>query len=111
MPVDVVLVANVLEVPDLALGDEHGDAEGVDGCVAEALVVEPAAAIEPLEVFLVCLAAEEAEVADLEVGEELAVVVVAAIVRIQQPIEIRIRMHEVRMRVYEGHCAGPEGGE
>lgn len=82
-PVDVVLVAYVPEVPDLALGDEHGDAEGVDGRVAKALVVETTASVQPVEVFLISFAAEEAQVADFEIGEELAVVVIAAVVWVQ----------------------------
>lgn len=83
MTVDIVLVADVFEVPDLALRNKHGHRQGVDGSITETLVVETAAPVKPFEVLLVCLTTEEAQVADFEVGEELAVVVVATIVRVE----------------------------
>lgn len=109
IPVDIVLVTNVPEEPDLVLGDEHGDAEGVDRGVSKALVIEATASVEPIEILLVGLAAEEVEVADLEVGEELAVVVITVVARVEQPVKVGFRMDELWVSVDEGACAGPQG--
>ena len=60
----------------------------MDRRVAKALVEEPAAAIQELEIRLVRLGAEEIQVAELEVAEELAVVVaVVALLGVEEPGE------------------------
>lgn len=110
-PVDVMLIPDVPEIPNLALGYEHGHTECVDGRVAETLVVETAAAVQPLEVLLIGLSAEESQVADLEIREELAVVVVPTVEGVQEPVEVRLGVDELRVRVDEAHGAGPEAGE
>ena len=106
-----MLVPNVSEEPDFALRHKHGHAERVDGRVSEALVVEAAAAVEPLEVFLVGLATEEAEISDFEVGEELAVVVVPSVEGVEEPIQVGFRVYQLRVRVDEGHGPRPERWE
>ena len=93
MPCNVMLVADIPEKPRLRFRQEHRGRKRVDGRVAETFVVEPAQGVEVLEVFLVGLAAEEVQVADLEVAEELAVVVVACVV--EQPVEICVWVEQV----------------
>lgn len=111
IPVDVVLVADIPEEPDFALGDEHGDAQRVDRGISEALVVEAAAAVEPVEIFLVGLASEEVEIANFEVGEELAVVVIAVVARVEQPVQVCFGVDELWVCVDERACSRPQRGE
>lgn len=80
-------------------------------CVPKSLVEEPPSSIQPLEILLIRFTAEEVQVADLEVAEELAVVIVAAVLRVEQPVEISLRVDEFRMVVNEGASAGPEARE
>lgn len=65
--VDIMLIANIPKVPHLTFRQEHSHAERMHGCVAKALVVEPAGFVEPVEIRFVCFAAPEVERADLEV--------------------------------------------
>ena len=81
-----MLIANVPKEPDLALGHEHGYAQGMYGRIAEPFVVKPTASVKPVEVFLIGFTAEIIEVPNLEIREELTIVVVAVIVCIKQPI-------------------------
>lgn len=87
---DVVLVPYVPEEPGAVLGREESDTERVYGRVAEAFVVETAGAVEVVEVGFVGFGAEEVKVADLEVGEELAVVVFACVGRVEEPVEVGV---------------------
>lgn len=76
----------------------------MNGRVAESLVVEPPdlCGVEVLEVFCVCLAAEEIQIPDFEITEELTVVVFTSIAfSINQPIKIRIGMNVLRMSSHE----------
>ena len=111
VPVDIMLIPNISEKPDLALGHEHGDAQGMDGSIAKSFIVEASASVQPIKVLLICFASKEVEAADLEVGEELTIVVVTAIARVKQPVEVGVGMDEFRMRVDEGASPGPEGGK
>ena len=113
MPIDIMLVANVAEPPLAVLRQEHGNAEGMDGRVTEPFIEEATAAVEPVEIRLVAVGAEEIQGSDLEVGEELAVIVVTAssAVGVKQPIEVSVRVDEFRMCVDEGAGAGPERRE
>lgn len=95
MPCGIVLVSNVAEEPDLVLADKQREAEGVDGRVAVALVEEAAALVEMLEELSVRLPPPERQRPDLEVAEELAVVVLHAVVRVEQPIEIGVRVDQL----------------
>lgn len=91
----VVLVADVAEEPDLAGGREQADREGVDGRVAEAFVVEAAAGVEVVEVGADGGGAEEAQVANLEVAEELAVVIDFALGGVDEPGDVGGGVEEV----------------
>jgi hypothetical protein len=51
---------------------EKTNAKGVDGSITPAFVEEPTGAIQVLEVGLVLFAAEEVEIANFEVGPEVA---------------------------------------
>lgn len=88
VPGRVVLVPNVAEEPDLALGREHCHAQRVHGSVAISLVVEPAALVQILEIPLVGLAPEESQRPDLKVGEELTVVVFESVGPVEQPRQV-----------------------
>ena len=106
-----MLIADIPEEPDLALGHEHGHAQGMDRSIAKSFIVEASASVQPIKVLLVCFASKEVEAANLEIGEELAIVVVAAIARVKQPVEVGVRVDEFRMRVDEGTSPGPERGK
>ena len=106
-----MLVSNIAEPPLLMFGQEHGHAEGMNGRVTKPFVVEAAGTVKPVEISLVALGAEEVEGTDLEVGEELAVIVIAAVLRVEQPIEVGVWVDEFRVGVDEGAGAGPEGGK
>ena len=111
LTIDIMLISDIPKEPDLSLGHKHRDAERMDRCIAEALVVEPTAFVEPVKVSLVGFSPEEVQRADFEVGEELAVVVVAAVVRIEKPVEVGLGVDEIGVGVDEGACAGPERGK
>jgi hypothetical protein len=40
MMIDIMLIANIPEEPDLTLRHKHSDTQGMDWCIAEALIVE-----------------------------------------------------------------------
>jgi len=110
-----MLIPNIAKIPHLVLAArEQRDRQRVDRRIAEALVVEPThvRAVEVPEVRGIRLGAEEIQVSDLEVREELAVVVFAAVARfVHQPAEIRVRVDQVRPLRHELACAFPEAGE
>ena len=83
MPVDIMLVANVPEEPDLAFRHKHCHTKCMYGSVSESLVVKATSSIQPVKVLLISLATEEVQVANLEIREELAIVVVSAVMRIE----------------------------
>lgn len=68
----IVKVPKVLEVVQLLGAQQQRGGERVHAGVAPALVVEAALAVEEAEEVAVLLGAEEVEVADLEVGPEVA---------------------------------------
>lgn len=110
MTIDIMLIAYILEKPYLLPRREHGHTKGMDGRVAEPFIVEPAPLIQVFKVLVVRFGAEEVEVADLKVGEELAVVVFACS-GVDEPGEVGARVEEVRERGDEGEGLWPEGGE
>ena len=65
-----VVVSDILEVVDLFAREQEGDADGVHGRVAPALVEELACPVERVEELAVRLGAEEVHVADFEVGPD-----------------------------------------
>ena len=65
-----VVVSDILEVVDLFAREQEGDADGVHGRVAPALVEELACPVERVEELAVRFRSEEVQVADLEVGPD-----------------------------------------
>lgn len=108
VPVDVVLVSNISEEPYLALRYEHGHTQSMYRRISKSLVVEAASSIQPVKVSFIRFAAEEVQIPNLEVREELAVVVVSAIVGVKQPVQVGIRMYQLWMGVDERASARPE---
>lgn len=108
IPVNVMLIPNIAEEPDFILRHEHGDTQCVYWCVSEPLVVEATATIQPIEVLLVCLSAEEVQVTNFEIGEELTVVVVATVARIQEPVEVGLGVDQLWVGVDKRACPRPE---
>ena len=76
-----------------------------------ALVVESTRFVEPVEVGFVCFAPPEVQGPDLEVGEELAVVVLVVVAGIEEPGNVGFGVDQVRMCGCEGAGPCPEGGE
>jgi hypothetical protein len=64
------LVADLVEDVDAIFGKEERGCDAVHRRVAPALVVETTLRIEVVEVGLVCLAAEEVHVCDLEIAPD-----------------------------------------
>lgn len=108
IPVDIMLVPNIPKEPDLALRHKHRHTQRMNRCISKPLVVEPATSIQPVEILLICFPTEVVQVTDFEVREELAIVVVAAVVWIKEPVQISFRMDELWMCIDEGACARPE---
>lgn len=106
--IDIVLISDIVEVPDLALGHEHGNGQRVHRSIAKALVVKAACFVEPVEIGFVGFAAPEVEGTNFEIGEELAVVVLVICSGIEEPCQVCFWMYQVVMRVDELLCAGPK---
>jgi len=88
-----MLIPHVPKKPDLALRHKHGHTKRMYRRISKPLIVEPSASIQPLEVLLIGFTTEEAQIADFEIREELTVVVVAAVERVKQPVQIRLRVN------------------
>lgn len=101
VPVDVMLIPDISEEPNLAFWHKHRYAQSMDRSVAKPLIIEATPSIQPVEVFFIGYPSEEIEIADLKVRKELAVVVVAAIVGVEQPVKVGIRMDEFGVGVDE----------
>lgn len=108
MPRGIMLVANVPEKPDLVFPGKQGEAERVDGRIAVPLVEKPTAVVDVVEEFAVGLGAEEGQGGDFEIAEELAVVVLHAPVWVEQPIDVGVRMDQIRVLGDEVASDGPE---
>jgi len=112
---NIMLIADVAKIPHLvSAAREHGHGQRVDGRIAEPLVVEAGdvRAVEVREVRRVGLGAEEVQVADLEVGEELAVVVLAAVAGVvDEPAQVGVGVHEVGPPRHKLTRASPQAGE
>ena len=106
-----MLVPDISEEPDLTPRHKHGHTQRMDGRIPKALVIEATTSVQPIKVFLVCFSPEEIEIADFEVGEELTIVVVAAVAGVEEPVQIGVWVDEFGVGVYEGAGTGPEGGE
>ena len=100
-PVDIMLVPNISKEPNLALRDKHGHAQCMNGSIPESLVIEASSPIQPVKVFLIGNSSEEVQVANFKIREELAIVVISAIMRIEKPVEVGVRMDEVWVSVDE----------
>ena len=107
-PIDVMLVADVPEKPNLAFGHKHGNTERVNWSITKSFIVEAPSSIQPVEIFLVGLTTKVIQAADFKVGEKLAVIVITAIMRIEKPIQIRLRMDIFRMSVDKRTSAWPK---
>lgn len=79
--------------------------------ISKSLVVETSASVQPVKVLLIGLPTEEVQIANFKVGKELAIVVVPIVVRIEQPVEVSIRMDELWVSIDEGAGTRPEGRE
>lgn len=79
MIIYIVLIPNIPEEPNLPLGQKHCNAESVDRCITEALIVEAARFVEPLKVRFVRFVAPEIQRAYFEVGEKLAAIIFSTI--------------------------------
>ena len=106
-----MLIADVPEEPDLTLGNKHGHTQRVNRRITKSLIVEPSSPIQPVKVLLIGWLSEKFQATDLKVREELAVVVIAGIVRVQEPVEISVWVNELGVGVNEGAGTGPEAGE
>lgn len=81
-----MLISYIPEEPYFALRHEHGNTQSMYWRISKSFIVEASASIQPIKVSLISLAAEEIKVTDLKVREELAIVVVSAIVGVKQPV-------------------------
>ena len=109
--VDVMLISDIPEEPNRALGQKHRHAQCVYRCIAISFIVETASLIEPVEIGFIGFFAPEVQGSNFEIGEELAVVVLATGLGIEKPCEISFGVNKVRMGSCKGSCSGPEGWE
>lgn len=108
-PVDVMLIANVPEKPDFALWCKHSYTQSMNRSISKPLIVEPPTLVQPFKVHLIGLATKVVQIPNLKVGEELTIVVVSTVMRIKEPVEIRLWMYVFWMCVDERAGTGPEG--
>ena len=92
-PVDVMLVSDISEKPYLAFRHEHGNTQSMYRRITKSLVVKATSSVKPIKVSLIRFAAEEIETSNLEIREELAVVVVSAVVGIEQPVQVSVGVY------------------
>ena len=104
-----MLVSNIPKEPYLVLRHEHGHTQSMYRRISKSLVVEASPSIQPVKVSFVRFTAEEVQVPNLEIREELAVVVVSAVVGVKQPVQVGIRVYQLRVGVDEGAGTRPEG--
>lgn len=103
-----MLISYIPKEPYLALWHEHGHTQSMYWRISKSFVVEASSSIQPIKVSFIRLAAKEIKVSNLEVREELAIVVVSAIVGVKQPVQVGIRMYQLRMRIDERAGARPK---
>lgn len=108
MPGRIMLIADVPEEPDLVFARKQRERKRVHRRVSVALVEEAAAAVEMGEEGGVGLGAEEVQARNLEVAEELAVVVFHARVRVEEPVDVGVRVDEMRVLGDEVAGDGPQ---
>lgn len=106
-----MLIPDIPKEPNLALGHKHGHTKRMNRRITEPLIIKPAPPIQPLEILFIRLTPKKAQITDLEIAKELAVVVVTAVVLVQKPVEIRLGVYEFRVRVDEAHGPAPEARE
>ena len=111
MPGRIMLIADVPEEPDLVFARKERECKRVYRRVSVALVEEAAAAVQVGEEGGVGLGAEEVQARNLEVAEELAVVVFHARVRVEEPVDVGVRVDEMRVLGDEVAGDGPQRGE
>ena len=71
-----MLVADVSEKVNLILREEQSSGYRVNRCITPSLIIEPPFFIKEFKVLLVCFSTPEIEVCNLEIGPEMAKVVV-----------------------------------
>ena len=76
--------------------------------ISKSLVVEASSPIQPIKVSFIRLTAKEIKVSNFEIREELAIVIVPAVVGVEQPVQIGIRVYQLWMRIDERASARPE---
>lgn len=106
-----MLVSDISKEPYLALGHEHGHTQSMYRSISKSLIVKASSSIQPVKVSFIRFAAEEVQISNLKVGEELAIVVISAIVGVKQPVQVGIGVYQLWMGVDERAGARPEGRE
>lgn len=71
----------------------------MDRRIPKPLIKEPPTPIQPIKVPRIRLPTKEIQIPNLKVTKELAVIIVPAIRRIEQPRQIRLWMNQLRMRI------------
>ena len=107
-PVDVMLISDISKEPYLAFRYEQGNTQSMYGRITKSFVVETTSSVQPIKVSLIRFATKELETSNLEIREELAVVIVSAIVGIEQPVQVSIGVYQLRMRIDERASTRPE---
>ena len=101
-PIDIMLIADISEEPNLALRYEHGHTQRMNWCVTKSFIEESTSSVQPVEIFLVCFGSEIVQISHFEVRQELAIVVVPTIMWIEKPIEVCLGMDKLWVCVDEG---------
>ena len=103
-----MLIPYVPKEPYLAFRHKHGHAQSVYWGVSKSFVVEASTSVQPIKVSFISLTAKEVKVSNLKVREELAIIIVSAVVGVEQPVQVGIRMYQLWMRIDERAGARPE---
>ena len=109
--VDIMLIPNISEKPDLLFLQEHGHTKRVYRCISKPLIKEATCSVKPIEVRFICFTSPEVERTYLKVGEELAIVIFTSCTRIEEPGEVRFGVYQMRMSGGKSVSTFPKGGE
>ena len=111
MPGRIVLVANIPEEPHLIPTRKQCETQRMDRRITISFIEEAPTLVQMLEIPSIPLAPPERQTPDLKIAEELAIIVLHAIIWVKQPIDIRIGAHQLRKPTHKVARDAPQACE
>lgn len=81
-----MLIPHIPKKPNLPLRHKHSHTKRMNRRIPKPLIIKPSSLIQPIEIHFIRLSPEEVQISNLKIGEELAIVVITAVVGVEQPI-------------------------